>query len=324
MNIIINREIFIAPKATLLYCIVVVSLLLLPSIANVHAQTLGTVVTFQESVYSDEEGGNLSFPSFIMADPSTSEVYVIDGKSRITVFTPDFYPNYTLGKRDGIESPQGLAIDDKGYLYIAQSATEKNPKSRISVYSACFKHVRDIYLHGFDGADTFEIFRLAIDRHGNFYVAANYYPGVLYVNSKGRLLEIISPEKEGEKVQISSVALDIKGRIYLVSEELSHVYVYDEERTLLMKFGEKGGSSGKLSRPRGVGIDMKSERKYVIDYMRHTITVYNEKGEYIFEFGGMGWGEGWFQHPSYLTVDKDGRILVADTFNQRIQVFNSW
>jgi hypothetical protein len=44
----------------------------------------------------------------------------------------------------------------------------------------------------------------------------------------------------------------------------------------------------------------------------------------MFEFGGMGWSEGWFQHPSYFIVDKLGRIIVADTFNQRVQVFNSW
>ena len=63
---------------------------------------------------------------------------------------------------------------------------------------------------------------------------------------------------------------------------------------------------------------------YVVDYMRHTVTVFNSKGEYIFEFGGMGWSEGWFQHPTSLIVDKEGRIIIGDTFNHRIQVFNSW
>ena len=62
---------------------------------------------------------------------------------------------------------------------------------------------------------------------------------------------------------------------------------------------------------------------YVVDYMRHTITVYNRDGTFIFEFGGLGWGEGWFQHPGDLAVDNEGRIIVADTFNQRVQVFNS-
>jgi len=289
-----------------------------------HAQTLGTVVTFQESVTTDEKGAKLSFPSFVTSDPLTNEYYIIDGKSRIIIYTPDFFPIHTLTKRNGIESPQGLTIDDKGYLYVIQSATETNTKNRISVYSPCLKWEGDIYVHGFEGAESFSPYRIAADRKGNFYVAANYYPGVLYINNKGLVLDIIAPEKEGEKVQISGVTTDSKDRVYLISEEDSHVYVYDEDRSLLVKFGDKGGSSGKLSRPRSVGTDMKSGRMYVVDYMRHTVTVYDDKGNYSFEFGGMGWSEGWFQHPSYLHVDKEGRILVADTFNQRVQIFNSW
>ena len=291
---------------------------------QLHAQSLGTVVTYQQNITSAEDGGKLSFPSFAMTDPATNEIYIVDGRSRITVYTSDFFPVHTMGKSDGIESPQGLAIDEKGYVYVVQAATEKNPKSRISVYNSCLKWERDIYINGIEEAEAFSPYRIAVDGKGNFYVAANYYPGVLYINSEGLVLDIIAPEKEGEKVLISSVNLDSEGKLYLVSEQQSHIYVYDENRTLLVKFGDKGGSSGKLSRPRGVGTDIKSGRMYVVDYMRHTVTVYNRKGEYIFEFGGMGWSEGWFQHPSYLLVDKLGRIIVADTFNQRVQVFNSW
>jgi DNA-binding beta-propeller fold protein YncE len=259
-----------------------------------------------------------------MADPATNEIYIIDGKSRITLYTPDFFPIHTMGKSDGIESPQGMTIDEKGYVYVVQSESDNNPKSRISVYNPCLKWERDIYISGLEGAEAFSPYRIAADSKGNFYVAANYYPGVLYINSEGSVLDIISPEKEGKKVQISSVTLDQEGKLYLVSEDQSRIYVYDENRTLLVKFGEKGGSAGKLSRPRGVGTDIKSGRMYVVDYMRHTVTVYNRDGKYMFEFGGMGWSEGWFQHPSYLIVDKLGRIIVADTFNQRVQVFNSW
>ncbi|MCK5506672.1 MAG: hypothetical protein KAJ10_16020, partial [Thermodesulfovibrionia bacterium] len=92
----------------------------------------------------------------------------------------------------------------------------------------------------------------------------------------------------------------------------------------LLKFGEKVGSSGKLSRPKAVGVDYRKGRMYVVDYMRHTISVYSMDGTFIFEFGGMGWGEGWFQHPLDLAIDSGSRIIVADLFNQRVQVFNSW
>ncbi len=321
MNSRINKKISRGEQSRRLVAILLF-LFFIPTV--IYSQQLGTVVTFDQSVTIDEDGGVLSFPSFVTSDPLTDEIYIIDGKSRIVIYTPDFFPILTLDKKDGVDAPQSVAIDRKGNIFIIQSATEVNPRSRISVFSSCLKWERDIYPHGFAGAESFEPYRIAVDSNGNLYIAANYYPGVLQINTKGRLLGIMSPEKDGKKVQINNVTTDKEGRVYLVSEEESHIYVYDKNRSLLMKFGEKGGSTGKLSRPRGVGVDMKSGRMYVSDYMRHTITVYDKEGNYLFEFGGMGWSEGWFQHPSYLTIDDNGRILVADTFNQRVQVFNSW
>jgi len=97
--------------------------------------------------------------------------------------------------------------------------------------------------------------------------------------------------------------------------------VYNSERKPIFAFGEKGGSSGKLSRPRGIAIDESGGRMYIVDYMRHTITVYDRKGKYLFEFGGLGFDPGWFWFPNYISVDKRGRVYVADYFNHRIQVF---
>jgi DNA-binding beta-propeller fold protein YncE len=291
---------------------------------NLTAQQLGTVITYEDSIDADEEGGRLFFPSFVFAESVTDEIYFIDGKSRIIISTPELFPIHTLGKNSGIETPQGLTVDVEGNLYVAQSATNGNPKHRISVYSACLQWDRDIFFEGFEGAESFVPYRIAIDKKGNMYVAGNHI-GVLVLDKQGRFKEIISPEEEeGRKVRITSVSLDKAGRILLVSEEEGRIYVYDEARNFIMKFGEKGGSSGKLSRPRAVGVDHKSGRLYVVDYMRHTITVYNKEGKFIYEFGGLGLGEGWFQHPIDITVDDKGRILVADMFNQRVQVFNSW
>jgi DNA-binding beta-propeller fold protein YncE len=201
--------------------------------------------------------------------------------------------------------------------------TNENPRHRISVFNACFKWERDIYLEGFKGAETFVPNRLAVDKAGNIYVAGSYYPGVLVLNNQGNLLEIIAPEEDDRIVKLNSVSIDKEGKIYLVSEEEGRIYVYDENRRFLFKFGEKGGSTGKLSRPLAVGVDNMSGRMYVVDYMRHTISAYDRDGKYLFEFGGLGWGEGWFQHPRDIAVDSVGRLLVADTFNDRIQVFQT-
>ena len=56
--------------------------------------------------------------------------------------------------------------------------------------------------------------------------------------------------------------------------------------------------------------------------MRHTASAYSADGRFLFEFGGKGWGRGWFQYPSDITVDTSGNVLVADTFNNRVQVLS--
>ena len=298
-------------------------LLLMPS-APVAQQPGSGLITYQESITTDEEDRKLVLPSFIYADLLTSEVYVVDGKGRIIIFSSELFPLITLGKKDGVEAPQGLTVDAKGNLYIAQSVSKSNPRNRISVYNACLKWERDIYLEDFEGSGSFAPYRLAMDKKGNLYVTASHFAGLLYIDTMGRIIDIIAPEERGEKVKLHNVVIDKAGRIYVVSEDESRIYVYDENRKFMYKFGEKGGSTGKLSRPKAIGVDDRTGRNYVVDYMRHTVTAYDKEGNYLFEFGGLGWSEGWFQHPIDLALDSKGRIFVADLFNQRIQVFNSW
>ncbi|MEW6584946.1 MAG: NHL repeat-containing protein [Nitrospirota bacterium] len=280
-------------------------------------------VSYCDCILEDEEGDRIRFPSSVFVEPVTKEVFITDGRNRVVVYTPDFFPIYTLDKKYGVESPQGVNVDHQGNLYIVQSATKENPKHRISVFNACFKWIKDIYLTGFEGENSFIPTGLSTDKKGNILVAGSSFPGVLLLDEEGKLIEILSPEDGDQKVRINNVSVDKNGRIYLVSEEKGRIYVYDENRKFLFNFGDKGGSSGKLSRPQAAAIDAESGTIYVVDYMRHTVSAYDGEGKYLFEFGGLGWGEGWFQYPRDITVDNTGRILVADTFNDRIEVFKT-
>jgi DNA-binding beta-propeller fold protein YncE len=286
-----------------------------------NAQTAPPYVSYLDSITENEDGNKLSFPSFVFAEPVKGEIYVIDGKSGIIIYTSDLFPLFTLSKRNDVESALGLAVDDKGNMYVAQSATKDNPKPRISVFNGRLQWERDIYLEGFEGAESFTPYRLAVDKNGSLYVTGSYVPRVLILNNKGKLLGFVVPEESGREVNVNYVTIDRSGRLFIVSEEEGRIYVYDENRNFLFKFGQKGGSTGKLSRPQAVGVDSRSGRMYVVDYMRHTISAYDKEGKYLFEFGGLGWGEGWFQYPRDITVDSTGRIFIADTFNNRIEVF---
>jgi DNA-binding beta-propeller fold protein YncE len=78
-----------------------------------------------------------------------------------------------------------------------------------------------------------------------------------------------------------------------------------------------------MSRPRGIAINEGRKIIYIVDYMRHTILVYDLAGKYLFEFGGRGSGPLWFNFPNSITVDRKGRLIVADLFNNRVQILKT-
>jgi len=285
-----------------------------------------TKITCIQIIQEDYEGLKLSYPGEVLVDPVKKEIYVLDtGNSRILIYASDFYPLLSIGKTYGVESPVGLAIDFEGYLFIAQAKSKGNKKGRISILNPCLVWKKDIFFEGFEGANNFVPNNIAISNRGCLYVAGSPYKGVVVMDKEGTFSHLLTPidsfgKSPEEKATICDVEIDNQGNIYLLSEDMGRIYVYDSQERYLFKFGKKGGSTAKLSRPRGIAVDGGGKRIYVIDYMRHTANAYSGGGQFLFEFGGKGWGKGWFQYPTDITVDTLGNVLVADTFNHRVQV----
>ena len=126
-----------------------------------------------------------------------------------------------------------------------------------------------------------------------------------------------------EPIIITDIMTDSDGHLFFLSEETSKVYVYATNEEFLFSFGEKGGSTGKMSRPRGIAINEGRKIIYIVDYMRHTILAYDLAGKYLYEFGGRGSGPLWFNFPNSITVDRKGRLIVADLFNNRVQILKT-
>ncbi len=289
------------------------------------APSLEKHLSFVGQITQDEEGKDIVYPSFLWMDSYRKEIYVIEGKGQVLVFNEKLFPLFTLGKGHGIESAQGLMVDAGGYLWVAEAPVQNNPRGRIALFDRCLNWKKDIYFSGFPGADEFTPYRLAENSRGEVFVVGTYNPTVVVLDTFGNLTGVFYHEVETEGVKrhvgLNDVIVGPDDRLYLLSEETSHVYVYDADRHFLFEFGQKGGSTGKMSRPQGIAFDPQSGYFFIVDYMRHGVTIYDGKGQFIFEFGGLGWGEGWFQYPKDIVVDWSRRILVADTFNNRIQVF---
>lgn len=304
--------------SAMIFVVVFVCLVSIFSAGKALAVLATSPLSYQDSIDTDEEGKKLFMPVLVYSDPVMNETYVIDSNRRVIIYTEDNFPLYTFN----ISPSAGLAVDENGTIYLAQPTTSAEvPRSKISVFNGCFQWVRDIFFEGFENAEAFSPSKVALDNEGHLYVISSNYYGALVMDTEGNLLEILRPEKDGKSVHLVNVAVDKHGKIYLVSETEGRIYVYGRDLKPLFEFGEKGGSSGKLSRPRSLAIDNRNGNIYIVDYMRHTVNVYDKEGELLFEFGGKGWSPGWFAYPVEISVDQNGRVLVADLFNNRVQSF---
>lgn len=70
-------------------------------------------------------------------------------------------------------------------------------------------------------------------------------------------------------------------------------------------------------------VEVYQSRIYIVDSGNNQLVVLNEDGETQFTIGREGQGEGEFQDPVGLGIDREGRIYVADTGNHRIQIFTA-
>jgi hypothetical protein len=61
---------------------------------------------------------------------------------------------------------------------------------------------------------------------------------------------------------------------------------------------------------------------WVADWGNNRVTVFNESGGFVRQFGTSGSGNGQFSHPDVIEIDALGDVWVGDQSNNRIQEFN--
>ena len=115
-----------------------------------------------------------------------------------------------------------------------------------------------------------------------------------------------------------AVAIGRHQRTYLVDSYLREIFIYDQEQNPVGVI-----SAPTLQRPAGLAYDTARDRLYVADSAAHRVWIFAGDGKAIGEIGRRGDGDGEFNFPTHVAVDKGGNLYVSDALNFRLQIFDS-
>eukprot|EP00731_Ephydatia_muelleri_P007916 Em0004g254a len=115
------------------------------------------------------------------------------------------------------------------------------------------------------------------------------------------------------------VAIHDNGDIYVGSGD-GCIYVFDRVGQLKNTIGSSGSGDGQFSSPSGISI--KGDVLYVADTHNHHVQKLTSSGKFLHKFGQQGSGQGQFNRPWGVMIDSNNKLIVSDSGNHRIQIFN--
>jgi sugar lactone lactonase YvrE len=243
----------------------------------------------------DESNGDLIVTSF-----EAAEVVILDKSGSLIK---------RLGKQNGIISPYGVSIDEKGQIYVSEVQT-----GLLKVFSPGGLLVDKIDLSEVMGR-TVSPGRITIDKEGFIYISDLMDNEILIFNDKGDFVRSVGKFESLQKAQNAG------GKIIGVSSMGNAVKVFDKEGALLQSFGKHGDESRKnFSFPTGFAVDSKG-RLWIADAFQHRLKVFSLEGKFLYNFGYMEEKKWMFFFPVDLCFGKKGELFVVEKGANRIQVF---
>ncbi|XP_076066660.1 uncharacterized protein LOC143040014 isoform X2 [Oratosquilla oratoria] len=111
--------------------------------------------------------------------------------------------------------------------------------------------------------------------------------------------------------------------IYVTGSDSCKVFIFDQSGRQVGSFGSRGHGDGQFLCPIGIAFSLVSREIFVTDKWKHCINVFDTEGHFVRQLGRKGKGFGHFAAPEGIATDRNGRIYVADTCNDRVQILDN-
>jgi DNA-binding beta-propeller fold protein YncE len=118
------------------------------------------------------------------------------------------------------------------------------------------------------------------------------------------------------------IDIDSKGNVYIADTWNGRIVKCDPEGNLITAWGANDPTDSRgFYGPRAIAINS-NDMVYVCDTGYKRIMIYDENGNFIRKFGTSGMGMGELDEPVGIVLLDDDHLAIADTWNQRVQVFD--
>ena len=256
----------------------------------------------------------LKYP-WVVAVNENDEIAVSDvGNHKIHLFKSDGTHIRSFGDQG---AKHGKFFWPSGIAYIGDNIIVAEQRNhRVQVLSRQGEYLRRL---GGEGSRDHQLnvpIGLSINSDGNIIVADSRNKLIKFFSADGQFLY-----KLGTEGSFTKPYHCIQHDNYLiVSDQGDHsIKLFDRKGNFLYKFGKRGIADWEF-KPCCLSVN-KAGHLMVGDTNNHRIHVFDLSGKFLAKIGRGGSGMGEFNLPISAAVLSDGKIVVSDNENSRIQIF---
>ena len=209
-------------------------------------------------------------------------------------------------------SPWGVAVNERDEIAVTEI-----DNNRVQLFSSDGTYIQSFGRKGDKQGEFNYPAGVTFDTNGNIIVIDNSNDRVSIFDELGNFLS-----QFGEKGSLDhqlygplGLSLESNGNIIVANKKNQLINIFSPSGEFLRKIGNVGSFTFPFH------CVQNNEHFLVSDSDKHCIKVFDLDGKFLYEFGKRGEGDGEFNKPRCLSIDKAGHLMVCDAWNHRVQVF---
>ena len=227
-----------------------------------------------------------------------------------------FRPVLSFGQQGSsygmLNQPWGVAVNKQDEIAVTEVGN-----NRVQIFSSDGTYLRSFGWKGNKHGELHYPAGIALDENNNTIVVDNVNHRVQLFSEQGEYLSQFGSKGNLDQQLRNPLGLcvDNDGKIMIADSNNKSIKIFSPNG----HYVQKVGGEGSLTFP----FHCIQYDKYLIasDQNEHCIKVFDRNGNFLYQFGNKGEGNGEFNKPRCLSVNKAGHLMVCDASNHRVQVF---